>query len=41
MQISAVHSGISRVTASEFEAEIVAVGNEITEFIRRLARTQQ
>ena len=41
LQISAVHSGISRVTASEFEAEIVAVGNEITEFIRRLARTQQ
>ncbi len=37
LQFSAVHSGISRRTAKEFEEEITAVGNEITEFIRRLS----
>ena len=41
LQISAVHSGISRVTAREFEAELIAVGNEITEFIKRLTETQK
>jgi translation elongation factor EF-G/predicted RNA-binding protein with PIN domain len=37
LQFSAVHSGILRMTAKEFEDEITAVGNEITEFIRKLA----
>lgn len=37
LQFSAVHSGILRITTKEFEDEITAVGNEITEFIRKLA----
>lgn len=37
LQFSAVHSGILRVTAKEFEDELTAIGNEITEFIRKLA----
>ncbi len=37
LQFSAVHSGISRRTAKEFEEEVTAVGNEITSFLRRLA----
>ena len=37
MQYSAVHSGISRVTAGEFLDELTRIGNEITEFVRRLA----
>ena len=36
LQFSAVHSGISRRTAKEFEDEVTAVGNEITDFIRKL-----
>jgi len=36
LQFSAVHSGISRMTAKEFQDEITAVGNEITEFIKKL-----
>ena len=38
VQYSAVHSGILRMTAKEFEDEITAVGNEITEFVRRLSQ---
>ena len=38
LQFSAVHSGILRVTAAEFEAEVTAVGEEITEFIKKLAQ---
>ena len=41
LQISAVHSGIARMTAKEFEAELIAVGNEITELIRRLTEKQK
>ena len=41
LQFSAVHSGISRMTAKEFEAEVTAIGNEITEFIRKLAENQK
>jgi predicted RNA-binding protein with PIN domain len=41
LQFSAVHSGISRMTAKEFEAEVTAIGNEITEFIRKLAESQK
>ncbi len=37
LQFSAVHSGISRRTAKEFEEEVTAVGNEITKFLRQLA----
>jgi translation elongation factor EF-G/predicted RNA-binding protein with PIN domain len=40
LQFSAVHSGILRMTAREFAAEVTAVGNEITEFIRKLAASQ-
>ena len=38
LQFSAVHSGILRVTAAEFEAEVTAVGEEINEFIKRLSQ---
>ena len=37
LQFSAVHSGILRMTAKEFENEMISVGNEITEFVRKLA----
>ena len=37
LQNSAVLSGILRVTPKEFEDEITAVGNEISEFVRKLA----
>ena len=37
VQFSAVHAGILRVTAAEFLAEVTLVGNEIAEFIRKLA----
>ena len=40
LQLSAVHAGILRMTAKEFEDEVTSVGNEITEFIRNLAATQ-
>ena len=37
LQFSAVHSGISRMTAEEFLAELARIGNEITEFVRKLS----
>ena len=37
LQYSAVHSGISRVTAKEFLEELTRIGNEITEFVRKLS----
>lgn len=40
LQFSAVHSGIIRVTAKEFEDEMVRIGNEITEYINRLAQSK-
>ncbi len=40
LQFSAVHSGILRVTAAEFEAEIIAVGEEIADFIKKLSQAQ-
>lgn len=40
LQFSAVHSGILRVTAAEFEAEVLAVGEEITAFIKKLSQKQ-
>jgi len=41
IQFSAVHSGIPRMTAKEFEEEVLSVGNEITEFVRKLAESQK
>lgn len=41
LQFSAVHSGVLRMTAKEFEAEVTAVSNEITSFVRKLAESQQ
>ena len=38
LQNSAVLSGILRMTPKEFEAELSAVGNEITEFVRKLSQ---
>ena len=40
LQFSAVHSGILRVTAAEFEAEVLSVGEEITAFIKKLSQKQ-
>ena len=40
LQFSAVHSGILRVTAAEFEAEVTAVGEEINDFIKKLSQNQ-
>ena len=37
LQFSAVHSGISRMTSKEFLEELTQIGNEITEFVRKLA----
>jgi predicted RNA-binding protein with PIN domain len=37
VQNSAVLSGILRMTPKEFEDELNIVGNEITEFVRKLA----
>ena len=39
LQFSAVHSGISRMTASEFESEIIRISNEITERLKKLYMT--
>lgn len=40
LQFSAVHSGISRMSAAEFESEIISVGNEITSFVKKLSQSQ-
>lgn len=37
VQYAAVHSGILRMTPKEFEDEVTRVGNEITDFVRKLA----
>ena len=41
LQFSAVHSGISRVTAKEFLDELTRIGNEIVEFVRKLAECKR
>jgi predicted RNA-binding protein with PIN domain len=41
VQFSAVHAGVSRMTVKEFCEELIAVGNEITDFVRRLAEKQE
>ncbi len=38
VQYAAVHSGILRLSAREFEAEVLTVGSEIREFVRRLSQ---
>ena len=40
LQFSAVHAGISRVTAKEFLEELTRTGNEITEFVRKLSESK-
>ena len=37
LQFSAVHSGIIRMTSKEFMDELMRIGNEITEFVRKLS----
>lgn len=37
LQFSAVHSGVSRMTAKEFLEELTRIGNEISEFVRKLS----
>ncbi len=41
VQFAAVHSGISRMTTKEFSDELISVGNEITEFVKKLAEEQE
>ena len=41
VQNSAVVSGILRMTSKEFEDEMRAVGNEINDFVRKLAESQK
>ena len=40
LQFSAVHSGVSRMTAKEFLEELTRIGNEITEFVRKLSESK-
>ena len=37
LQFSAVHSGVLRMTAAEFLEDLTNVGNQITEFVKKLA----
>lgn len=41
VQFAAVHSGISRMTVKEFVDELITVGNEITEFVKKYAEKQE
>ncbi|MBE6713950.1 MAG: GTP-binding protein [Ruminococcaceae bacterium] len=41
LQFSAVHSGISRMTAKEFSDELTRIGNEISEFVRKLSECKR
>jgi predicted RNA-binding protein with PIN domain len=40
LQFSAVHSGVTRMTAKEFFEELTRIGNEITEFVRKLSESK-
>lgn len=40
LQFSAVNSGISRMTAKEFLEELKRIGNEITEFVRKISESK-
>ena len=37
VQFAAVHSGVLRMTAKEFFDDLTRVGNQITEFVKKLA----
>ena len=41
LQFSAVHSGILRMTAEEFLDDVTRIGNQITEFVRKLSETNR
>jgi len=41
IQLSAVHAGILRLSAREFEEEILSINREITDFLRRLTAEEQ
>ncbi len=41
VQFAAVHSGISRMTVKEFVDELILIGNEITDFIKKLTDNNQ
>ena len=41
VQFAAVHSGISRMTIKEFVDELIIVGNEINDFVKKLAEKQE
>ena len=41
LQISAVTSGVSRMTTKEFIAEVTSVGSEISDFVRKLAAQRE
>ncbi len=41
VQFAAVHSGISRMTTKEFADELISVGNEITDFVKKLAKDNE
>lgn len=41
VQFAAVHSGISRMTVKEFVDELITVGNEITDFVKKLTESQE
>ena len=40
LQFSAVHSGICRMTSKEFMEELTRIGNEITDFVRKLSESK-
>ena len=41
VQFAAVHSGISRMTTQEFTDELITIGNEITDFVKKLAENNE
>ena len=41
VQFAAVHSGISRMTIKEFVDELITVGNEINDFLKKLTEKQE
>ena len=40
LKFSAVHSGISRMTAKKFPEELTRIGNEISDFVRKLSESK-
>lgn len=41
VQFAAVHSGISRMTTKEFTDELITIGNEITDFVKKLVENNE